>query len=621
LPLYEDNEKYLRINALGIMALLDLFIESNDTVYLDNATLIFEKMELVLWNSSLGLYHYHTNAEIWDTALTHDDEKEVNLKDNAIMMKACLKLFEVTGNITYYDRAFELYENFESDFYDETNDAYDYIYFPYGMASSNKNLTSNLHLIDAYLHATEIYQSFQLSASFNVTETIPDFIFNQDLMNITSRVSYDSFINTTYIPDINIVYELQYPLNDTTFDVLTGFTDSGNLSHTLIYNITDTLPYGDEYRVIIWINSTKLCYKEKILTFNIISGLVNKPIEGLGLTLYQGPTINVSIAINNTRYNNVTLNVSMESVNIINQTLFDVQFISYLYHNDTIVSFNLTTYQYAEIGPDIINFRFTLGSILYLEINASIIIGESFDYTTLFYESEVVNGDHIRVMFNLINFLSNTTQSINVSFSGVDLSNSAIFPQEITLEQQESKFLTYQLEISSTAQKTTILMELSKYGDVYYNKTFIIDIVDPLEHLMTTYPSSVTQWDYSHLIMIIENNKNTEEDYTLTIIEQNVQFNLFPTNLVIEGKLAPGRNRLEALIYSTANPYEFGVKTYYYELKDSNGEVIESGLFQVSIELSIAALFFCYIIPISIPIIGILAYKYKQLKNKQLRSR
>ncbi|GAJ19400.1 unnamed protein product, partial [marine sediment metagenome] len=29
---------------------------------------------------------------------------EIDLEANAVMMSACLKLFEYTGNITYYDR-------------------------------------------------------------------------------------------------------------------------------------------------------------------------------------------------------------------------------------------------------------------------------------------------------------------------------------------------------------------------------------------------------------------------------------------------------------------------------------------------------------------------------------
>jgi len=617
----DDNEKYLSVNALGIMALLDCFTQTNQTVYLNNATSIFQKMEIRLWNDTLGLYYHNTHDASWTTELSFDTDKEVNLEDNALMMEACLKLFDVTGNITFYDRAFEMYQGFESNFYDESNHAYDYIIFPASLASDNKNLTSNLQLIDAYLQATDIYGAFQLSASFNVTDTVPDYIFNQDVMNITSRLSYDSFMNTTFIPDVNMVYELQYPLNDTTFEVISGNTDSVNLSHTLIYNITDALPYGDGYRVIIWVNSTKFCYKDVILSFNVISGLVAEPIEGLGLNLYQGPTYNISITINNTRYNNVTLNITMQCYNIINQTQENVEFLSYLYQNETIIYFNVTTRPDAELGPDVINFRFTLGTILYLEINASIVIGDSFKYTPLFYENEVVNGEYVQVTFNLKNYLLNATQSINVSFSGDDLINSAIFPQEVPLNPDELKFLIYQLEISSTDQNTTILMELSKYGIVYYNESIIISVVDPLETLRTTYPSSVAQWSYSHLIMMVENNKKSEEDYTLTITEQDPQFNLFPTNMVIEGKLAPGSNRLEALIYSTINPYEFGVKTYYYELKDSNGEIIESGLFQVNLELSITALFFCYIIPISIPIIGILVYKNKELKNKQLRSR
>ncbi len=210
-----------------------------------------------------------------------------------------------------------------------------------------------------------------------------------------------------------------------------------------------------------------------------------------------------------------------------------------------------------------------------------------------------------------------------MSFSG-DLGGSGNIMEEITLDPDQALALIYNLNISTTKNNASIEMQLSRGSIIYYNETLDIDIIpDALEIVRTTYPSLVTQWDFIHMIMIVDNNRKQEESYTLTIVEQNPQFGVIPANVVIESELSPGRNRIEAYIFSTLNPYEFGVKTYYFELKDSKGEIIDSGIgiFQVSIELSIAALFFCYIIPISLPIIGILIYKNKELKNKLLRRR
>ncbi|MFX1385051.1 MAG: hypothetical protein ACFFBP_21690 [Promethearchaeota archaeon] len=620
-PALEARKKHLEINALGIMALLDFFVQTNESIYLENATLLYNKMNGSLWVPSLELYYYSTEDEDWDTTISNDDNKRVILEDNAIMMKACLKLFEITGNITYYERAYQLFESIERRFYDTANKAYKYIIFPPSKVNPYKNITSNLFLIDAYMEAAEIYNSPRLIASYNVTEAIPDYIFNQDLLNITTSFIYNSFMSTTYISDINITYVFNYP-NGTMFDEVAGYINKGNTSHELIYNITDSLPYGDGYTILIWVNSSYFCYNETILTFNVISGLVDKLIEGLGITLYQGPTLNISIPINNTRNGNVTLDVSMESDNIINQYLNGVNFTSYLYANDTIVSFNLTTITNAELGPDNIIFKFTKGNVLYLLINASIIIGDSFDHTAIIHDSEVVDEDLVEIKFNLINFLPNDPQSVNISFSSIKgniLNDSVDLREQINLNRSESRQLIYNLNVSGTGS-IIIVMSLSKGSITYYNETMSITIVPALEIIRTTYPRTVTQWDYSNLIIKIENNRKQVEDYTLTIVEQNPLFGV-PNSITIEGQLAPGINRIQAQIFSTLNPYDFGVKNYLFELRDSNGELIESDFFEVSIELSTSALFFCYIIPITIPFIIILIYLSKNLKNKQLRRR
>ncbi|GAI39220.1 unnamed protein product, partial [marine sediment metagenome] len=117
------------------------------------------------------------------------------------MLEACLKLFELTGNITYYDRAVEIFELFENNFYDSVNKAYDF-----SLTNSTKNLNSNLNLRRAYLKASEIYSSTLLKSKFNLTETVPDYLINQDVMNLTSTYSFnkeDQYYNPgndSYVP-------------------------------------------------------------------------------------------------------------------------------------------------------------------------------------------------------------------------------------------------------------------------------------------------------------------------------------------------------------------------------------------------------------------------------------
>lgn len=601
----QDDFKYLDVNALGIIALLEYWMETNETAYLENATLLYNEIDGCLWNGVEGAYMRRTTSDGWDAPIL-DVEKRIDLEGNAIIMSACLELFEVTGDIDYYNRAFDVFNYFESTFYDDVNEAYNTTTFPASEINGDKNFYDNLKLTEAYIHALGIYNNAVLTAEFNVTDSVPDYIFNQELMNITCTYTYSSLINTTYITNASITYKIRYP-NSTVIGEISEYFYDGNMSHSLIYNITDSLPIGDGYSVIIYVNTSMFCYLESIKYFNVISGLVDKPIEGMsGTTLYQGPTLNVTLPINNTRHNNVTLDVSMSGANINNETVENVTFISL---NDTRVYFNLTTKTNAILGADIITFRFIKENVLYLEVNISITIGYSFDYTYPIYESEVVSGDLVDVHLNLINFLPEDQQIVNVSFSGTALVNNPLI-EEVTLNAQESKAVSYSLNVSGSGS-IQIVMDVMKQDTIYYTETISIDIVEKFEIISTSFPSTAPQWDYAHLIIKIRNNKDEAEDFTLTVNGVAVSTNI--------NKLASGENRLTSAILSTLNPYEFGTKIYYIVLRDSTGEIIISYYYELTLELSPLALFLCYILPISIPITIVLYYKNQDIKNKLLR--
>jgi len=187
--------KYLQTNALGIITLLEYWKESgmqNDSTYFKNATLLFKKMD-ALWDSGFEAYEKSLDR-FWGGSGANDS---INLEANAIMMSACLKLFEYTGNLTYYDRAWQLYNTFESSFYDTSVNSYKNSIDP---VDNDKNFHANLKLCEAYLLAFEIYSNTQLTSEYNVTDEVPDFIFNQDALNITSVYSYrksDKYYNIT----------------------------------------------------------------------------------------------------------------------------------------------------------------------------------------------------------------------------------------------------------------------------------------------------------------------------------------------------------------------------------------------------------------------------------------
>jgi len=604
--------KYLQINALGIITLLEYWIESgmqNDSLYLEYATYLFDKLE-VLWNPGFDAYEKNRGFN-WGTS---GESHSIELEPNAVMLSACLKLFEYTGNITYYDRAWQLFNAFESSFYDGAVNSYKTsIDSP---VDNDKNFYANLKLCEAYLNAYEIYNSTTLNSFYYVTNEIPDYVFNQDTLNITSfysfvksnqyynltTKSYEQFTIEYNIDDATINYIFKNPekviLNRTTQQIT-------NISISLLYNITDAFEIGNGYYLQLFANCSNFGTAHVLKPFNVISGLINHTIQGLPDILYQGPVINITVPINNTRNNDVNLTVSLEGDNIINK-FQNVTFNTLVLTN---VSFNLTTILGATIGSHTLSINFKNGNITYLEILIIMDIGHSFDYTNLLYESYIVSGESAFVSMNLINFLPNNTQTFNVSFFEDD---SLILKEEIHLSENEIKSAYYYLNLTDTeTHLVNVTMEISKGSTVFYTKQFYVEIIQKFEILSVSFPEIISQGVTAQFIMIIHNNQKQSESFTLY-----VNGDLIKTN--IDG-LGPGINMIIAEVIPSINPYDFGIVSYTFELKDSSGETVVQYYFEVRLELSPSNLVFFYIVPILIPIGIILLYKNKEIKHRLLR--
>lgn len=604
--------KYLNVNALGIITLLEYWVETGMTnnSLLTKAIEIYDKINQTLWTTQ-GFQYYGDST--WSDA--GSSANRIDLEANALMMLACLKLFELSGNDTYYNQALFIHRNFENLFYDASVNAYD---TSKGTVNNqDKNLNSNLRLVDSYLKAFELYNSTFLTSQYNVTEDIPDFIFNQDDINITSNYAlkkdnyyYNTSTNSYEISTINynisladITYVFKYP-NGSILETIEQQIVGDNI--TLLFDVNQSLPIGTGYYLHIYSNKTNFAMAYILKRFNVISGLINSSILGLSNTIYQGPTYNVTIPVNNTRNNNVTLTVSMEGDDI-NEKIQILTFDSMVLTN---VSFNLTTILDANVGPHTLNFTFKEGNILYLEIIKVIEIGYSFDYTNFLYYSQVVSGDDVYVSMNVINFLPNSTQSLNISFSGDYIQD---LKDEIYLNKNEIRTISYYLQVSDDLLNDIIEihMEISKGNTVFYTKLFKIKIIPKFEILYVSFPSIITQGKSAYYIMIIRNNQEISELFSLYVngIEKTTNIN----------GLAPGENRIEVKVLPTINPYDFQSKSYTFTLKNSSGEIICQYYFEVDIQLSTFNLITFYLLPIILPIGIIFYYKNKEIKHRMLR--
>ena len=606
---------HLSTNALGIFTLLEYWIESgmkNDSSYLQQAVQLYNSLENNLWNGTRGLYMniYRNTPEIMD--------KSSNLKANSMMMSASLKLFEVTGNFTYYNKTITIFNSIELGLYDNLNSAYND-----SNINNNKILLSNLKLFEAYYKAYDIFNSTVLSAEYNLSNQIPDFIFNQDKMNITSIYSYrkslDYFnpVSKLYIPftiEYNITnWDINYLFKYSNGSLLTQIPDQildPETTHNLLYNIVDTIPIDQGYYIYIWANTSYFRMSEVTKRFSVTSGLTNISIEGTDDRFYQGPFVNVSLVINYTRTDNLTLTAHLEGEDIVNSPVQEINFTA---STEERISFNITANLGSIPGPSEIFFRIKKGNILYLEVKIIIEIGYSFDYSNLLYQGQVVSGDNVFISLDLINFLPNSSQSVNISFKGVNEGLIEDYNQEEVLIEGEIKTVSYHLQTLENIRSDTIniKMSISINTTEYYTEILIVEVIPQYEIKSVSFPRKIPQGTEGYLIIVIQNNHKNSEEFSLTINGKIVATNI--------NELAYGENRIVKKIIPTINPYELGKKSYQIVLKDSSDQEIAQFYFEVQLELSILNLLLFYVLPILIPVGIILFFLNKDIKNKKLR--
>jgi len=386
---------------------------------------------------------------------------------------------------------------------------------------------------------------------------------------------------------------------------------------TLLYPITEDIPlsssfkeynlYNSPFTVVVYANTTWFSLATNTRGFNVISGLQNGTITFEDDFIYQGQTTNITLPIESIRNNNITLNISLQGAGIEGVNKTNINFTA---SETTNLFFNITADWDATPGIHILHIIFKKGDIEYLHILSAISIANALDYNNLIYKSRVVIGDDIQISLNLINFLPNNNQNFNLSFSGDYIEDTI---EEIQLDKKEIKKVTYNLKTLEDIDENLIDIKISilKGNTVFQEEIITIEIVPILEIISISFPEKVPQWEYAHLIIIIQNNLDSSQDFSLFINGEQIA-------LQIES-LGPGENRIDYSFIVSYNPYDFTEKHFIIVLKDNTEEVISKHYLKAKIEISSLSLLTCYILPFLVPIGIILFYKNRNMRYNLLK--
>ncbi|TFG01321.1 MAG: hypothetical protein EU540_03955 [Promethearchaeota archaeon] len=627
----DQQNMILDVNALGIIALLEYWIMNGmdpNSEYFKNATALYKQLSTPskfgeiggLWNTTYGAYEYYRGNN-WD-GISNKESHKLDLEANALMMQACLKLFEVTGNFSYYKRAFKIRDFIENYLYNKTINAYMtsiYIDPPYNN-NTNINFHKNLKLCEAYLKASEIYNSVVFDASYD-SGSDNDFTMNQDSINLTCTYAFKKeifyFFNDPAIKTIrydnitgaSITYIFRYP-NGTIFKIIPDTII--NSTTNLIYPINSSLPFGDDYTIYIYANWTYFAFKSTTKNFNVNPGLGidwRSEKSTFKQSYYQGEVANFSIAVKSDYNNNLTLNVSMIGNVIKEDPSFPIN-ITFVNNSITIIELNITILDDAPTGKANVTFIFEGNRTIYLKESKEIDIKNAITYSNLIYSKKVVTGRSVEFFVDMINQSPNVTQYFYLNFSGPYCTKLDI---PITLGKNEREIVSDLIatDPSIPISSIEIDMTISIGKEILYTEILTVEIVPSFEIISIEFPEKVTQGIDAHLVILIQNNQRKSEEFSLFINDDEIKTEI--------DELIPGRNRIEYKFVPTWNPYEFGIKSCHIEIEDDSDNLIVEDYFEYEIELSAMNLIFFYVVPVVVLIGIILHYKSKYLKHKLLR--
>ncbi len=599
----------LETNAYGILALLEWFlsdelVENSNYQRVEKAEAIFSNFYRHLWNENYSLF-MNAMSKAGSVVIDHT----ISVEANAIMMLAIEKLFQITGNFTYYQICMEMFQGIQKNLRDPVYGTY---YTSLNSTSSQINITKSLkthsYLLRTYIELNEFAQHSSVSLSLNQTEFIKgeetplnvsaEYLFDFSLTagDFTQQKSYE-IINASFF----------YVFRSPNGSILETYDIFGNNSgkSSLLFNFSEDMDFG-EYYIDLRVNYTGISTKFDSATFILQPGIdiINLVLQNKKIRC--GTELNVSFSINSEKLTNFTVDIDIEGDFITNETFNNHLILAETLNN---FSFIVDVDQKADFGDSEILIKILNNSLLYDEASISYSIISSIEVISVQQDATVFRARNFSTIVTVEN-TKNFAESIILEFSGEFISTvnqtiDLVAFQSITLDlisfiNQEAPLgdLNYELKIKRESDNSLI-----------ESYSLSSTIKNPIEILYLTPPESSYQWRENNIICAVQNNMDSIQEIKVYLNGDLI------SSLT---KVAPGENILSIPIGETLrNPYELGMKSYTIEIYDINGMMLYQDTISTNVEPSLGSILLGYVLPLAIPIIGIVVVKHMALENKK----
>jgi subtilisin-like proprotein convertase family protein len=606
-----DEFKFLGTNAYAIWALSEWYLElgapeEGDQKYADtieNAEIIFHTINDTLWNETYSLFMNGMSApgSIYDSA--------INLKDNSIMLMAMQKLFEVTGNFTYYEVCVDMFNGIQNNFEDPDYGSYYNLINATGDIDKNKNLNSLSYLFRSLNSLSSLSERIDTNITTNATE----FIKKESIsVNITAEYFFDLYnyydqpnaeINYSVpIENADFFFSVRFPNGTLAYNV----TQQGDLNGTasIEFPFLDDYPLGD-YTVDMYANYTGILTSLNQISFSLIPGFWVQEYSLDSESIRAGSSTFLNLTINNTRMENLTVSIDLNGTNFVNQT-FEQVLLNGTLNNFT---YDVISLANASFGSTSLIIEIRNDSTLNYIIEIPIVILSSIEIERIEQDAFVFHDFDFNILVELQNFVD-ISQTVDISITGEYIAD---IEMSKLLSPEESVIVLLNTQISDNAPYGEIMYNINitraSDGNIISYEDFISIVKLPLDILLLDVPEISYHGKESQASCYIMNNLKSSQN--ITIIVDN-------TTIISNLTLIPGENLVDIPFgQNFMNPYEFGNKYYLIEILDSNGNKIYEQLVTTELKTSVASILLGYALPLIIPIAGIVIVRHMALENKK----
>ncbi len=605
---FNDNRN-INTNAYGIWALAEhSYYNTGNTGYIDDAENIFQWNQNRLANTSTYSL-FMTEAGKFGTSV---ENATIYLKNNAIMLTAVSKLFEITGNFTYYDYCMDMYDSIEQFFKDSSSNG---IYFksiePENKSQDRvKNFGSNSYIVRSLSLMEDLANKATLDLTSNTSDTI---IKGEEIdMNISSIYSFDkeailfdeTLENEVLISNSSFFCTIRNSSNDIVDSYSTSSNPDNDGTYEIIYNI-ESLNTGT-YTISMCANNTGVKTVFSEISFEIISGIQLLSSEISVDEIIAGDVFDLNLTFDSSRLEDLNVSININSSSIVNQTHHNE-----LIHNEaseleTSLIYSIQALTEAALDSQII--------VIEVYIDDDILISKTInlDLQTAisFQQTSDLTGYRGKEFQLEVIYKNSASESIDVKividgeFIISDISSEMLNPglstkiYSILIEDDAPlRSIDYNIEVSRVSDDNTLI-----------SQDLSIVVENPLEFKYIEVPEFSYHFKKSFVLVSIYNHLDVNQNVTISIDDD------INSSIVV---LNPRENIFKVPIGSFLNPYNLNTEEFFFKITDMDGNLIYEQYISTKVKPSIQSLLLAYVAPILIPIIGMVVFKQIAMENKK----